>query len=265
LNTPVFANIVSNTTYRFKVVANGVTETIETANRWFYLTSLTGGGRYNTIYTISVANKYNGNWGIYGDECTVSTPIVPPSTKVQESQCGKTLVALNTPVFANIVSNTTYRFKVVANGETRTFETANRWFYLTNLTGGALYSTAYTISVATKYNGDWGGYGDECIVRTPSNATRLISESSNEITATDLSVKVYPNPFTSNFKLDFVSLSESNVEVVVYDMIGRQLEKLQVISSEMNNLELGNNYPSGVYNVIVKQGEHVKTLRVIKR
>jgi hypothetical protein len=30
-------------------------------------------------------------------------------------------------------------------------------------------------------------------------------------------------------------------------------------------MELGNNYPSGVYNVIVTQGEDVKTLRVIKR
>jgi len=46
---------------------------------------------------------------------------------------------------------------------------------------------------------------------------------------------------------------------------GKQLEKLQVESSEMNNLEFGNNYPSGVYNVIVRQGEEVKTLRVIKR
>jgi hypothetical protein len=33
----------------------------------------------------------------------------------------------------------------------------------------------------------------------------------------------------------------------------------------MNNQEVGNSYPSGVYNVIVTQGEEMKTLRVIKR
>ncbi|RAR69279.1 hypothetical protein CLV55_101565, partial [Flavobacterium aciduliphilum] len=30
-------------------------------------------------------------------------------------------------------------------------------------------------------------------------------------------------------------------------------------------LQLGERYPSGVYNVIVTQGENTKTLRVIKR
>ena len=92
-----------------------------------------------------------------------------------------------------------------------------------------------------------------------------INQQSKAIKTIELEVKVYPNPFTSNFKLDFSSSSDANVEVVVYDMIGRQLERLQVESSEMNNLELGNNYPCGVYNVIVRQGEEVKTLRVIKR
>ena len=54
-------------------------------------------------------------------------------------------------------------------------------------------------------------------------------------------------------------------QILVYDMIGKLLEKRDVQSSEMNAVEIGNSYPSGVYNVIVTQGENVKTLRVIKR
>jgi len=50
--------------------------------------------------------------------------------------------------------------------------------------------------------------------------------------------------------------------VQVYDMTGRLIEQRQV---ESNSVEIGNNYPTGVYNVIVNQAENTKTLRVIKK
>jgi hypothetical protein len=33
----------------------------------------------------------------------------------------------------------------------------------------------------------------------------------------------------------------------------------------MDNQEVGSSYPAGIYNVIVTQGEEMKTLRVIKK
>jgi hypothetical protein len=48
-------------------------------------------------------------------------------------------------------------------------------------------------------------------------------------------------------------------------MNGRLLENKEVKSSEINNLELGNELPSGVYNVIITQETEVKTVRVIKK
>ena len=45
-------------------------------------------------------------------------------------------------------------------------------------------------------------------------------------------------------------------------MAGRLIENRQVNS---DSVEVGRNYASGVYNVIVNQGANVKTLRVIKR
>jgi hypothetical protein len=48
-------------------------------------------------------------------------------------------------------------------------------------------------------------------------------------------------------------------------MIGRELEARKATVSELSTQELGNNYPSGVYNIIVSQGDQVKTLRMIKR
>jgi len=53
--------------------------------------------------------------------------------------------------------------------------------------------------------------------------------------------------------------------VKVYDMIGKLVEARQIGVAEFGSLEVGERYPSGVYNIIVTQGENVKTLRVIKR
>ncbi len=225
---------------------------------------------FNTEYTISVAIQYNGVWeDLYGTECVVRTP--SGLTKIQDSQFGKPISSLSTVLFANSVySASNYRFKVVANGTTRFLESTVRSFRLTSLLGGASYNTTYTISVATKYNDKWGDYGDECFIATPFRTVPSVTRQASAISAkenvmTEVLVISYPNPYTSNFKFDFNSPSDNEVAVVIFDMAGKQIESRKVNPSEMNNLELGSNYPSGVYNVIVTQGTEIKTLRVIKK
>ena len=83
--------------------------------------------------------------------------------------------------------------------------------------------------------------------------------------ATPFAVKAYPNPSDSIFQLNFTTSSESQIEMRVYDMIGKLIETRQFSTTEMNNQEVGNSYPTGIYNVIVTQGEEMKTLRVIKK
>ncbi|CAN1546249.1 Por_Secre_tail, Por secretion system C-terminal sorting domain [Flavobacteriaceae bacterium] len=85
------------------------------------------------------------------------------------------------------------------------------------------------------------------------------------VSSDEFKVVAYPNPYASTFQLNFTTTSESQVEMRVYDMIGKLIEVRQFSTTEMNNQEVGNNYPSGIYNIIVTQGENVKTLRVIKR
>jgi hypothetical protein len=364
LATTISANPVANASgYRFKVVNGATTEVIEVLNsRSFRLTSLAGGTFYNTIYTISVATKYNGVWGEYGDECTISTPTFP-LTKVQDSQCGVTLISLNTTISARSVANAAgYRFKIIYGASTQIIEavSGSRWFRLTALTDGALYNTTYTISVASKYNGVWGEYGDSCTVTTPAaplsklqitqcgitlasdNTTLLYATAVSvaqkyrfevslgtevytyettsssvrsfrmtdvsgltlargttytvrvaimangvwqpygepcsittysianvvkimNIISADFNVVSYPNPFTENFNLNLTSLSEEKVTVMVYDMTGKLLERKEVVPSELSELQVGTNFASGVYNVIVSQGENIKSLRVIKK
>ncbi|WP_293894396.1 T9SS type A sorting domain-containing protein, partial [Flavobacterium sp.] len=78
-------------------------------------------------------------------------------------------------------------------------------------------------------------------------------------------VVAYPNPYSETFNLSLTTASEAKVGIVVYDMTGRLIERREVRATDIVEQHIGDHYPSGVYNVVVTQGEEVKTLRVIKR
>lgn len=86
---------------------------------------------------------------------------------------------------------------------------------------------------------------------------RMISE---EIVADEFNVIAYPNPSATEFTIESSSKGATNVQV--YDLMGRLIENAQTTS---NSVQVGRNYASGVYNVIVSQGANVKTLKVIKK
>lgn len=87
----------------------------------------------------------------------------------------------------------------------------------------------------------------------------------NPVTESLTRVVAYPNPFGNTFKLDIQTNNSADVFVKVYDMIGRLIENRTVRFNDLSNLEIGNGYPSGIYNVVVNQDRNTKTLHVIKR
>ncbi|NNT72607.1 T9SS type A sorting domain-containing protein [Flavobacterium sp. IMCC34852] len=78
-------------------------------------------------------------------------------------------------------------------------------------------------------------------------------------------VVAYPNPYSQTFKLDIQTNNTADVVIKVYDMIGRLIENQTVGYNDLSQLEIGNGYPSGIYNVSITQEGKAKTLRVIKR
>ena len=60
-------------------------------------------------------------------------------------------------------------------------------------------------------------------------------------------------------------ITKVGLQVKVYDMLGKLVDNRILQTTEVEGFEVGANFPSGVYNVIVSQGDNVKTLRVIKR
>ncbi|WP_353151723.1 hypothetical protein [Flavobacterium sp.] len=48
-------------------------------------------------------------------------------------------------------------------------------------------------------------------------------------------------------------------------MTGKLIENREVMPSDLEDLQLGSNWSTGVYNVIVAQDNQMKTMRMIKK
>ena len=141
-------------------------------------------------------------------------------------------------------------FKVVYNGTPITSSTTDKYLQITSVNDFGISTTGFKSAALTKLA--------DCSSLT--SAARLAAKSVTE----EFNVIAYPNPSSDVFTLEVQSSGKgkATTEVQVYDMTGRLIEQRQV---ESNSVELGDAYPTGVYNVIVNQGENIKTLRVIKK
>jgi hypothetical protein len=91
-----------------------------------------------------------------------------------------------------------------------------------------------------------------------------LAKTTNNVTST-FSVAAYPNPYNETFNLSLTTSGIENVNIAVYDMMGKLLETHQVKPEEVANLQIGNNFVSGIYNVIVSQANEKKTIRLIRK
>ena len=214
---------------------------------------------YNTTYSVEVAVKNtNGSYLPYGTPCNITTPSFPTS-QLQLTQCDVIIASNATTIYADSYTGaSTYRFRFTNGAFSYSFDRPNRSFVLSTVPG-LLPATTYSVQVALEINGVFGPYGKVCTITTPGSARTV------DASQTSLQVMTYPNPFADNFKLDVVTTSEEVINVKVYDMLGKLVENSNVEASNIDTLEVGSTFPSGVYNVIVSQGNEVKTQRVIKR
>lgn len=138
-----------------------------------------------------------------------------------------------------------------------------------NTTGLNTITTAITQLCAVGVNGAFVAANSSNEIGSPGTFTTvtahtLSTDSSFELVS-PFKVRAYPIPYDSTFQLDITTISNDPVEMKVYDMNGKLIEVLQFDATEVKNQKAGNNYPAGIYNIIVTQGENTKTLRVIKK
>jgi hypothetical protein len=272
--TPVYAYSQSNTRF---VGANTFT-----GLPLQYSTSYKVSVQYSFIDPITNLPTVSG----YGAECTVNTPSIP-LTNLASPSCGATVNSITANIAAASAPYATgYQFRIRLlsdNGPTPSYyyttQGSSRFSSLAAFQGITIaYGTAYSISVQySTFNGIstvWSGYGAECTVNTPSLALPKMVSASESVSASASEFKAiaYPNPFSNNFNLAVEALNpdaetsgNSIVNLKVYDMLGRLIEQKDVRVSDLETTSIGEQYPSGVYNVIMSQDKTIETIRVVKR
>ncbi len=271
------------TNYRFEISVGGFVRTFDTAPA-VQLNKCTMYNfpcvAFNTTYSVRVARKVNGFWQAYGPPCNITTP-AGIITSLIASACGSTVSSRWATIFINPVGNTfcytvtAYRVKVIDGSGRISFlelpAPGPTGFNLSSAFVPAIIrapNATYAVSIQIQLNGVWqtfGGqdlYGPTCTITTsPTFSTQAEAAAD----ATDFKVVAYPNPYSDDFNLDINTASEESLEIKIYDMMGRLIATNQAKEADLHELRFGEHYASGVYNVIITQGENVKTLRVIKR
>jgi hypothetical protein len=220
--------------------------------------------QYGKSYNIDVAVKNtDGTYLPYGSVCNVTTPTFP-TTSLQDSQCdGYVVPNANTQIYANSYPGATkYVFLITGAGlpaEGYTLIQNLRGFTL-NQVPGWLPTNVYTVKVRMVFNDSdpAGPFGKGCTIIAPG----LARTSTDQSLVKAFDAVAYPNPFDNAFEVKVTSPSDKTVEVKVYDMTGRLIETRQ---GKESDISLGENYPSGVYNLVISQGDQTRTLRVIRR
>jgi hypothetical protein len=171
-------------------------------------------------------------------------------------------------VYAVLISNAVaYRFLITNSGlgYSYSFDKLTRSFTLNTIPGLQAGST-YTVRVAVKIGNTFGEFGKSCTITIPVVTSKEIEAPlSVQVSIQEFEAMPVPNPFAIDFKLNVKTASEAPLQVKVYDMLGQLVENKNMTTTEVEAFTVGANYPSGVYNVIVSQGDSTKTLRVIKR
>ena len=264
----IYATSVANATgYRFKVT-NTVDSSVQITDQLYnkFNFGQLPNRLYATVYSVEVSVKdSNGTYLPYGSACTITTPAFP-TTQIRTSQCNYTVTSKYENIAADLVSGATkYRFRLfnTALGYDQYIDRVGLNTFNLSMFAGLLPATTYSVQVAVYIGTQWGPYDKTCTLTTPALAKAPEAELvvSNE----PFKALAYPNPYTNEFQLNVTTSSSSVIEVKVYDMIGKLVEQTQVEPRNIETLQIGNNYPSGVYNVIVTQDENNQTLRVIKR
>ncbi|WP_396167931.1 T9SS type A sorting domain-containing protein, partial [Flavobacterium sp.] len=253
------ATVTSGVTGTFAAVAGNVTTTLATGNlaattayRVVVSSGLCSTSISNPItITVSPAAKsaavtgHTGATTLATAVCSGARTLTLASTSIGSIQwqyynAGTSTTAVtNTTVatWTNIVGATSATYSAAS------LSTGNVWFRV-KFTSGPCATLAYS---------------------TPVNVWIKACTSVREEASIEFKATAYPNPFAENFKLDVKTSSEEALQINVYDMLGKLVESRILEATEVEGFEVGANYPSGVYNVIVSQGDTVKALRVIKR
>jgi YDG domain/HYR domain/MBG domain (YGX type)/Secretion system C-terminal sorting domain/Immunoglobulin I-set domain len=131
---------------------------------------------------------------------------------------------------------------------------------------GSTSNPCVTICVDQNAVSEHLGHGDflgKCTPGCIAPATRPVAAVIAPVFASELTVKVMPNPSPNYFNVAITGKNNTPVTVRVLDIYGRLMQLDQKIAAN-STLRLGQKWTGGTYFVEVMQGEERKVVKVIK-
>ena len=116
-------------------------------------------------------------------------------------------------------------------------------------------------------HGDFvGNCTPNCVA--PAQQTQLTQSRGTIVETSPVSpgifrVKVIPNPTDNYFTLDVESGSKEKIVVIVYDVLGRIVKRIE--NSESQLIRFGKDLKVGSYMAVVKQGNNTRTVKLVKQ
>jgi len=90
----------------------------------------------------------------------------------------------------------------------------------------------------------------------------VVTKGETTLTSPLMNVEIFPNPSTSAFSLFVKTSSKGIFKARVLDVLGREINSFTGESD--NAIKFGNELKAGVYMIEVREGDKVKTVRVVK-
>ena len=262
-SSPVYSpSVYGATSYEFQISSSeGVyIGTISSLTTNFRLTTgLPDVWNYSREYQVRMRAIRNGKVGEWSSICTVSTPAMPTPAQAL-ANCTTVMTSPTAILYASTVFGaTSYVFNVAGFPEI-TKEVP--YFRLSDMPEWVA-GTVYSVTVKAIRNGVESGISSACTFKTPGTAPVAPVA---RIAQVPFAVKAYPNPYSNAFQLDVTSTDKTaTIDIKVFDMLGRMVDSKNTTAGDLETATIGSDYPSGVYNVIVTQGEQTKVVRVVKR
>lgn len=143
------------------------------------------------------------------------------------------------------------------NGTTATFS-SNPESFGNSLGTGWVYKHKFTIAGTYNYRCDQhfgGGMTGTVTVVDPSAGVANLETSSN-------SVKIYPIPASKEITVEFVNKIETDFSIVIYDLNGKEVLKMNEISSNIITMNTSNLKNSTYILSILKGNEIIESKKI---
>jgi len=225
-------------------------------------------------YTSSCGLSATGRAKLTNVALVTPTPATAPTIQIVSDICGDRRYRYTAPA-------------LVGSTATAPAATGWLWSFTGTLGGNAVIDSGDATSqkIVVRYTVyTAGGAGDSVRVAftsgcgtSASKSTKLSNLARTCITPANLpvtkapvvntptesmSVKVFPNPSTTNFNVQVITAGNEEVSVRVLDIQGRFIKSVKVASGR--TLNIGSELKAGAYFIEVRQGREVKTTRVLK-